>query len=449
MPGPDRLTGQLLAARYRLTRRRGSGAVGLVYEAEDLGHDRKVAVKLLHPSVTGDAAALAAYHRDAQLVGALAHAHLAAFIGVSPPGARGAFVVSELLEGEDLAVYLGRVRRLALRQAVRITRDILAGLAAAHAAGVAHRDLTPQNVFLCRRDQRRDHVKLLDFGVADLFGPGAKAHGAARYLAPEQAEAAAAGDARTDVWAAGVLLYEMLTGAPAFGGKDRAAILARVATQTPTPVRGLRAEVRAELQAVVAKAMAKAPADRFPSARAMRAALALAAQASGDWEDDDEPLPDDPFADVRTVPQELAPTPAPPPPGDPFADGRTVPQELAPAVAPPPPPGDPFTDVRTVPQELTPAAATTPREAEAPAALPITASEDITQELDLDDVEDVVPAARRPAPGGVAPTGPSAPLVLPTAPDGPARPRGSRRGLWIGIAAAAAVAAAVGPGGAL
>jgi serine/threonine-protein kinase len=423
----DRLTGQLLAGRYRLHRRIGAGAVALVYAATDLTLSRRVAVKLLHPSLSGDAAALAACQRDARLAGSLGHPHLAELIAVSPPGARGAFLATELLEGEDLGAYLARVRRLGIRQAVRVTRDTLLGLAAAHAAGVVHGDLTPRNVFLCRRERRRDHVKLLDFGIGQLLRAArpdaAPARAAARYLAPEQAAGGAA-DPRSDLWAVGVMLYEMLTGAPAFAGPDRAAILARVASEAPQPLRELRVEVRPELAAVVERALAKAPAERFASADLMCAALARAAQLSGDWEAA-EGAPG-----VAMAPTALDVT-APPLEDDPFDDAPTLPQKLAHAELPRR--DDPFAEVLTEPQEL-----------EGGAVAPL--NHDITQELTLEDIEDVKPAAAPVGTPGGRSDSAATPAVtpLPRAAPAPAagRPRRPVR-TWLLAAAVAQTVLAV------
>jgi len=334
----DRLTGQILASAYRLSLRVATGTVGMIYQAECLDGSRRLAVKLLHPSVSRDVPALERYREDARTTGALGHPHIVEFVDFSPLDGRGAFVVTELLEGEDLDAYMGRVRRLGIRAAVSITRAVLSALGAAHAAGVVHLDLKPANVFLCKRGLRRDFVKLLDFGVAHLgaggSGTSTRVQGTVRYLSPEQARGdVEAVDARTDVWATGVMLYEMLAGSPAFAGPDRATILTRIAESEPAPLRKARSEVRADLDAVVTRALAKAPADRFSSAEEMREALAAAARQCGAWEEE---------GDATAAPPLPPPPAAPPTPGDPFAEVPTIPQERAPAVGAPPQPSKPI-----------------------------------------------------------------------------------------------------------
>ena len=403
MANTDRLLGQVLGDTYRLKRRVASGTMGMIYEAEDLPRSRRVAVKLLHPSVSRDAMALERFQREAQEAGTLGHPHVAELFDFSPPEAKGAYIVTELLEGEDLAARLQRVRRLGVRAAVAITRDLLAALAAAHAAGVAHRDLKPNNVFLCKKGGRADHVKVTDFGLTSLWtAAGSVATtrplGTARYFAPEQAQGSPAGaSAAADLWAVGTILYEMLTGAPAFAGPDRGAITARIAGQEPTPLRTVRGEVRPELEAVVTRALAKAPGDRFASAAEMREALAAAARLSGDWDEaaaEALTLPPvspatlaaltDPFADILTTPQDHGPDSF----KDPFAVMRTVPLEKVPRVATKtfPPPLQPPTEAGT-PKSLAEAAnrATPPLPPEGALVAPV--AHGTTEELTLDDIE--------------------------------------------------------------
>ena len=281
-PTSDDLSGRLLG-RYRIRRLLGRGGMGSVYEAvqEDLG--RVVALKVLDPVLATHDEQLERFRREATSAAALGHANI---VSVTDFGARSTsgdppYLVMELLSGESLGKLLDRESVLAPERVAFIASQVLAALGAAHGAGIVHRDVKPDNVFLTSTSAFRDLVKVLDFGIAKLSAE----HGSARltgtgamlgtpaYMAPEQARGGTV-DHRADIYAVGATMYQALAGrlphdAPSFPAK-----LFAIVEQSPEPLTRLRPDVPPGLVAVVERAMAKDPEARYPSAEAMRAALA-------------------------------------------------------------------------------------------------------------------------------------------------------------------------------
>lgn len=267
--------GTVLAGRYRIERVLGQGGMGAVYEAVRIDLDRRVALKLLDQAASAPSEALAATEREARASAKLAHPHIVQVIdfhrgddGEMP------FFVMELLEGESLDARLRRRGALDPGTAALVMVQVLSALGAAHAHDILHRDVKPANVFLTPTAAGFDFVKLLDFGIAgNLTGhastrtPGVA--GTPAYMAPEQIRGEAL-DARTDLWAAGVCLHEMLSGNLPFEGHSIASLLANICLFAPPPLVG----IDPALVAIVARALAKEPKDRFASADEMRAALA-------------------------------------------------------------------------------------------------------------------------------------------------------------------------------
>jgi serine/threonine-protein kinase len=266
--------GTLLAGRFRIERLLGRGGMGEVYEAVQLDLSRRVAIKVL-PAEAGD---LHAIEREARAAARLAHPHIVQvtdFVGVREGEDGVPFFVMELLEGESLAERLARERRLAPSRAALVAVQVLSALAAAHAAGIVHRDVKPANIFLERTAATHDFVKLLDFGIARLStgaGPTSLRSGALvgtpAYMAPEQITAEGVSE-RTDLYAVGVCLYEMLAGGSPFTATNVPALLTKICEQAPKPIDG----IDATLGAIVLRAMAKRPEDRWASAEEMRVAL--------------------------------------------------------------------------------------------------------------------------------------------------------------------------------
>jgi eukaryotic-like serine/threonine-protein kinase len=241
---------QILSGKYRLERELGRGGMGSVWLAQHLTLRSPVAIKLIDPQIASNPEALARFLREAQAAAALRSPHVVQILdhGVDEGVP---FIVMELLEGESLAARLERQQRLTPEETARIITQVARAMTRAHEAGVVHRDLKPDNIFLVRNDEE-EVAKVLDFGVAKshLHGMGAAA-GATRtgsvlgtpyYMSPEQAEGAKSLDHRTDIWAMGVIAYECLLGAKPFESDTLGGLLLAIcARDMPVPSRASRA----------------------------------------------------------------------------------------------------------------------------------------------------------------------------------------------------------------
>ena len=266
----DDLVGTIVGG-HRLLRVLGRGGMGTVYEAEDARRGR-VAVKVLPAPLARDASFVSRFHREAKTLSGLSHPHLVEVYERGQDGDRCYFVM-EYVRGESLRRVMER-GPVGWREAVRITREVLSGLGYAHGRGVVHRDLKPENILL----DADGRARLVDFGLSRIVrGEGAEdlsrltrtnvILGTYEYMAPEQRIGAAGVDERADLFALGVILYEMLTGSLPLGRFEAAS--------------RLRPGVPTSLDAVVHAALATSPKDRFPSAVAFREALDGAESASG------------------------------------------------------------------------------------------------------------------------------------------------------------------------
>jgi serine/threonine protein kinase/tetratricopeptide (TPR) repeat protein len=268
-------------SHYRIVEKIGEGGMGVVYRARDTALDRDVAVKVLPEDLAEDPERLARFEREAKTLAALNHPNIATVFGFEtvdsgaglPPQT---FLAMELLEGESLRELISK-DGLTIGKAVEYARTIADGLAAAHDKGIIHRDLKPENVFLTR-DGR---IKILDFGLAKLLlpeedltteTPTATLHtapgrllGTVAYMAPEQVEGQAA-DHGSDIFALGVVLYEMLTGHRPFRGSSSAATAAAILKEDPEPISATAPGIPSTLAGVVSKCLEKRPQDRFSSA---------------------------------------------------------------------------------------------------------------------------------------------------------------------------------------
>ncbi len=329
---------RMLGDRYELSALIASGGMGQVWRGTDVLLHRPVAVKVLRSEYTGDPTFLARFRAEARHTAGLAHPNIAMLhdygetgVGV-PGGERVAWLVMELVQGESLAAVLARGRLDPLRTA-HLVRQAAAGLGAAHAAGVVHRDVKPGNLLVAADGT----VKVTDFGIAwsassaALTGTG-QVIGTAHYLSPEQAAGRPAGPA-SDVYALGLVGYECLAGRRAFDGDNSLQVVVMQMQADPPP---LPADVPAPLRALVERALAKDPAQRFPDGTALAAALDGVVAALGDGSADTAVLPAagvPPATRGAQATQVLAvtaprdggrpPVPAPPPPGAEPARSRT------------------------------------------------------------------------------------------------------------------------------
>jgi formylglycine-generating enzyme required for sulfatase activity len=259
---------------FRVLRILGAGGMGLVLEAEDPLMLRRVALKVMRPEVAVQAQARQRFLREARSAGRLSHDHIITIHHVGEDNGV-PFLVMPLLQGEPLAQRLRREGRFPLDEVVRIGREMAEGLAAAHAAGLIHRDVKPANVWL---EAPGGRVKLLDFGLARLaemdeqLTPSGGVVGTPAYMAPEQASGQV--EARTDVFSLGVVLYQMTAGRRPFPGPDLVSIVAQWLQHDPLPLGRIRPEVPAPLSELVQRMLARTPGQR-PAARAVAQSLRL------------------------------------------------------------------------------------------------------------------------------------------------------------------------------
>ncbi len=263
-----------LGERYTIERELGRGGMATVYLAHDLRHDRPVALKLLHPELA-QALGPERFQREIRFAARLQHPHVLTVLDSGEAAGRLWFTMP-FIEGESLRARLNRERQLPIEDALRIAREAADALDYAHQQGIIHRDIKPENILLSRR-----HALVADFGIARaLDASGAHgltetgmAVGTPAYMSPEQATGERALDGRSDIYSLGIVLYEMLAGETPFGGATAQAMIARRFTETARPLRTIRETVPAPVEEAVAKALAKAPADRFGTAGEFARAL--------------------------------------------------------------------------------------------------------------------------------------------------------------------------------
>lgn len=254
--------GDTIAGRFELEERAGSGGMGDVFRARDTLSGEIVAVKIVRD---GRAPEEARFDREALVLSELRHPGIVRLIAHGVTDDARPYIVTEWLEGEELASLLRRRRRLSVEESVTVIRAAAEALAEAHKHGIIHRDLKPSNIFLVGGDLAR--VKLIDFGIAKLetktrLTQTGMTLGTPGYMAPEQARSGAVLDARADIFALGCVLFECLTGQQVFGGEHVMAILAKILFDEAPRVRAIRPEVPPSVDDLVARLLAKEPEDR-------------------------------------------------------------------------------------------------------------------------------------------------------------------------------------------
>ena len=272
--------GTVLKGRYRLSSQLGEGSAGSVWEADDTRVGRRIAVKILHSELATHPEIRARFLAEARASERIAHPNVVDVFddGEMPDGTP--FMAMELCDGETLDTIVELRGAVGPIYACELLAQVLSALEAAHGLGIVHRDLKPANIMVVHPRPSQPVTKVLDFGIAKGVHPDGseldeqgRVFGTPTYMAPEQA-AGDEVDSRADVYAAGAILYELLTGRPPFVGDSPAIVLAEVLTRPPMPMRAFDRSIPKELEQVVRSVLAKDPADRPPTASALRGAIA-------------------------------------------------------------------------------------------------------------------------------------------------------------------------------
>ncbi len=349
------MIGREIGGRYRVMALLGEGGMGAVYRGEQISLKRKVAIKVLRPELSADPGLVRRFNTEAELVAKLSHPNTVGIYDFGQDADGSLFIAMELLEGRSLRQVMTQDGALHPARAIAIAQQIGRSLADAHGHGIVHRDLKPDNVMVTDRGRDRDVVRVLDFGIAKLRDDNRVTNmtragdlvGTPQYMAPEQIRGEPV-DGRTDIYALGAMLYEMLTGRLPFEGTTVMAILSKHLIEQPVPPSQRRPDLglAPALDALVLAAMAKEPGARPPSMEALGEQLdALAVQlGGGSWPGTQGwsgagaagsgPVPPPPASAGYPQPTPPPSYPAGPPPGVPRS---YPPGELSPMAHPPPP----------------------------------------------------------------------------------------------------------------
>jgi serine/threonine protein kinase len=280
--------GDILANKYRVDRVLGVGGMGVVVAAYHLQLEETVALKFLRPEALGDAEAVARFAREARAAVKIKSEHVARVsdVGTLPSGAP--YMVMEYLDGADLAAWLKQRGALPFDQAIEFVLQACIALADAHALGITHRDLKPANLFCVRRSDGQLAIKVLDFGISKLtprvgsgtvtasgmsFTRTSALMGSPLYMSPEQMRSAKDVDAQTDIWALGVVLFELIAGVPPFLAESVTELAIKVNSEPTPAIRNVRPEVPARLEAIIFKCLEKDRRQRFRNVAELALAL--------------------------------------------------------------------------------------------------------------------------------------------------------------------------------
>ena len=295
MAAPDEMIGRLIGGRYRLVRRLGAGGMGTVYLCEHAALSRRYALKVLHADRASDPEVVERFRQEARAAAAIDQENVVDVLDYGEDPSGELFYVMEALDGRTLAQVMREDGPLAVQRALALFEQVCRALGAAHGRGVIHRDVKPDNVLVERLEDGSERAKLIDFGISHVPGNDRLTRdgeiiGTPEYMSPEQASGGEV-DALTDVYAAGVLAYELLTGTLPLLGATAVATLVAHQSQIPDAPSVRRPGIPAEVDALVLRMLAKRPADRFPSMRALAAevmrlrvtTLAPTAGRDGGW----------------------------------------------------------------------------------------------------------------------------------------------------------------------
>jgi serine/threonine protein kinase len=281
----EALVGATVAGKYRIVRPLGHGGMGTVYKAENVLIGKVVAIKLLHGSLQDDDIAMQRFQREARSMVAIAHRNIVEVIDMGRDASGSPYLVMEYVRGSSLKIVIAKSGPLSVERAARIAGHILDALAATHRRGIIHRDLKPENILISGRSGDRDVVKVVDFGIstfadsvaehereADLT-PTGLTMATPYYASPEQIRGANGRDARVDLYAVGVLLYEMMSGHRPFEGDNLPELCTRILAGEIAPLYVFRKDVPPTFEAIIRKALANRAQDRYQSAAELAQAL--------------------------------------------------------------------------------------------------------------------------------------------------------------------------------
>jgi serine/threonine protein kinase len=276
--------GQVLAGKYRVERVLGRGGMGVVVAAHHIQLDQKVAIKFLLPEAVSSAEVVGRFVREARAAVRIKSEHVARVWDVGTLEGGEPYMVMEYLEGSDLSAWLQQRGALPIEQAVEFLLQAGEAIAEAHALGMVHRDLKPANLFVVRRADGLWSVKVLDFGISKVTvlgasGPDANltrtaaVMGSPLYMPPEQMAASKTVDARADIWALGVILYELITSQAPFVGETLPEVCMKIAMEAPGAIRDFRPDVPPGLEGVISRCLEKDRERRYPNLAELAHAL--------------------------------------------------------------------------------------------------------------------------------------------------------------------------------
>ena len=293
----DPLIGRVLADRYHILKKLGEGGMGRVYLGEHVKMNRQCAIKVMSAQLVNDAESAQRFAREASNAARIIHPNVAAVFDYGESEGL-VYIVMEYIDGESLSHLLETERVIAPHRALDIARQVADGLSAAHELGIIHRDLKPDNIIVGRSRSGREVAKVVDFGIAKAVQDAPQEAltrtglviGTPEYMSPEQLLGDPV-DVRSDLYSLGCILYQMLTGAPAFDATTREQMITRRLTEDPPHVRTLVPEVPEELDRVLHRMLARTAANRYPNAAEVREALTPSKALGDAWDPSFKPTP--------------------------------------------------------------------------------------------------------------------------------------------------------------